>query len=249
MKYFLQLMYDGNAYSGWQKQTNATGIQEIIEDRMSRILRTDVAIMGCGRTDAGVHASDYFAHTVINADLDDEFLFRINNFLPDDIAVTKIWPVHDDAHARFDAIGRSYIYHIHSRKNPFREKYSFYYRRTSEFSIDTLNEFSQRLTTFEDFRTFAKLHSEVHHHRCQLSRCEWKLSGEGLELHISSNRFLRGMVRLIAGACLRYAEGKITMTDLENAMARGEQIKNLWSVPAHGLFLSEVRYPYIDLSK
>lgn len=248
MKYFLQLMYDGQAYAGWQRQPNVTSVQAVIEDRMSRMLQTEVAIMGCGRTDSGVHALDFFAHTVVEAVLDDSFLFRLNNFLPRDVAIIKIWPVHEEAHARFDATERSYIYHIHFHKNPFREKYSFYYRRAANFSLDTLNEFSQKLTTYEDFQTFAKVHSDVNHHRCQLSRCEWQESQDGIELHITSNRFLRGMVRLITGASLRYAEGRITMEDLERAMSRGEQIKDIWSVPAHGLFLSDIRYPYIEKS-
>src|SRR5680860_572461 len=156
MKYFLQLMYDGTAYSGWQKQPNATGIQEVIEDRMSRILQTHIDIVGCGRTDAGVHAMDFYAHTEAQKDLDDTFLLRINNFLPADIAISKICPVHEDAHARFDASERSYIYNIHFKKNPFREKYSFYYRKASEFTIDTMNEYSKRLITYNVFRYFAK---------------------------------------------------------------------------------------------
>ena len=238
-------MYDGLSYAGWQKQPNVTGVQDIVEDRMSRILQAEIDIVGCGRTDAGVHALDYYAHTEVAENLDDAFLFRLNNFLPADIAVSRIWPVHEEAHARFDAIERSYVYHIHYKKNPFREKYSFYFQRASEFNIKTLNEFSQKLTSYEDFRPFAKLHSDVHHHRCQLTRCEWIATEMGLELHVTSDRFLRGMVRLIVGACLRYAEGKITMSDLESAMNSGKQINGSWSVPAHGLFLSKVKYPYL----
>ncbi len=245
MKYFLQLMYDGQSYAGWQKQPNATGVQDVIEDRISRILQTKIELVGCGRTDAGVHALDYYAHTEVAENLDDVFLFRLNNFLPSDIAISRICPVHKEAHARFDAIERSYIYHIHHKKNPFREKYSFYFQRASEFKIDSLNEFSQKLTSYEDFSPFAKLHSDVHHHRCHLTKCEWEATEVGLELHISSDRFLRGMVRLIAGACLRYAEGRTTMSDLESAMNTGTQINGSWAVPAQGLFLSGVKYPYI----
>lgn len=237
-------MYDGHAYAGWQKQPNATGVQEIIEDRMSRILQTEINIVGCGRTDTGVHALDYFVHTEVAGDLDEAFLYRLNNFLPSDIAVSHIWPVHDSAHARFDALERSYIYHIHFKKNPFLEKYSFYYRRAAKYSLDTLNEFSHKMTTYQDFSTFAKLHSDASTHRCQLTRCEWETTDQGLQLHVTSDRFLRGMVRLITGACLRYAEGKISMNDIEAAMKSDQQLNDSWSVPAHGLFLNGVKYPY-----
>lgn len=237
-------MYDGETYAGWQKQPNALGVQEVIEDRLGRMLRNPVEVVGCGRTDAGVHASEYYAHMEVSVHLDDDFLYKLNRFLPADIAVSQILPVHDEAHARFDAISRSYIYHIHFHKNPFRDRYSFYYHRASGFSLKSLNEFSQKLTHYQNFKSFAKLHSDVHHHRCRLSQCEWKATDQGLELHISSDRFLRGMVRLITGACLRFAEGRVSMDDLEQSMETGQQLESSWSVPAHGLFLSQIVYPY-----
>ena len=237
-------MYDGTDYAGWQKQPNALSVQEVIEDRMSQMLQTPIDIVGCGRTDAGVHALDYYAHTEVPGVLGERFLFRLNNFLPSDIAIKEIHRVHEDAHARFDAIQRSYTYRIHTSKNPFREGYSFYYQRAARFSVDQLNEFSQKLTKLTDFSPFAKFHSDVHNHRCKLAICEWKSTSEGLRLDVTSDRFLRGMVRLITGACLRYAEGKITLDDLDIAIESGEHIKGTWSVPAHGLYLSEIRYPY-----
>lgn len=245
MRYFLRLMYDGGAYAGWQNQPNALSVQEVLEDRMSQMLQVPVDIVGCGRTDAGVHARDFYAHTELPEKPDDGFLFRLNNFLPADIAVKEIILMHEDAHARFDAIQRSYVYHVHTRKDPFREGYSFYYQRASGFTVNQLNEFSQMIPTFTSFNPFAKYHSDVRNYRCRVSVCEWKANANGLELHISSDRFLRGMVRLITGACLRYAEGKITLEDLFQAMKTGEHIKGIWSVPAHGLYLSEIRYPYL----
>lgn len=244
MRYFIRLMYDGTAYAGWQKQPNALSVQEVIEDRMSNMLQSPIEIVGCGRTDAGVHALDYYAHTEVPEVLGERFLFRLNNFLPADIAIKEIHRVHDDAHARFDAIQRSYVYRIHTIKNPFLDGHSFYFQRAAQFTVGQLNEFSQRLIRLKEFSPFAKLHSDVKNHRCKLTQCEWISTSDGFELHISSDRFLRGMVRLITGACLRYAEGKLTLEDLDEAVAAGEHIKGAWSVPAHGLYLAEIQYPY-----
>lgn len=245
MKYFLELMYDGTAYAGWQRQKNALTVQQVLEDRISRILQIETPITGCGRTDAGVHARSYIAHLESGTVLDDQFLHRMNSFLPSDIAISRIILVTDDAHARFDATERSYVYFLHFKKNPFLDSYSFYYRRAANYPLDMLNHFSQALLNFTDFQSFAKVHSDVHHHRCDLRKCLWKETEYGYELHITSDRFLRGMVRLITGACLRYAEGKITIADLESAMKSGAQIKRSWSVPAHGLSLTDIKYPYI----
>lgn len=237
-------MYDGSQYAGWQRQPNALSVQEVIEDRMSQMLQVPMDIVGCGRTDAGVHALEYYAHTETHHNLDEAFLYKLNNFLPSDIAIKDIFKVHEDAHARFDAVLRSYIYRIHSTKNPFLDKYSFYYQRARLFDVDVLNEFSERIKKLTDFGPFAKYHSDVKNHNCKLSVCEWKPTDAGLELHVSADRFLRGMVRLITGACLRFAEGKINIDDIEKAVEAGEHIKGAWSVPACGLFLSDIRYPY-----
>src|SRR5690606_3088163 len=142
-------------------------------------------------------------------------------------------------------VERFYIYRIHTRKNPFLEGRSFYFQRAAGFSVRQLNDFSNRLTSFNDFSPFAKYHSDVRNHRCRLSVCEWSVGKDVLEFHVTSDRFLRGMVRLITGACLRFAEGKITLDDLYTAAQTGEHIKGTWSVPAHGLYLAEIRYPYL----
>lgn len=245
MRYFLELQYDGTNYSGWQKQPHAKSIQENLEVRLSNILDQPIEITGCGRTDKGVHAHQYFAHMEVSKHLDDSFLFRLNNYLPPDIAVKRVIPVSESAHARFDATQRTYRYKVHYNKNPFLEKYSFYYQKSKHFSLTTLNTFAESLPQFSDFKSFAKFHSDVHHHRCHLKSCTWESSSDGFILEITSDRFLRGMVRLIVGASLRFAEGKITLKDLDTAMESGEQIKAPWAVPAHGLSLIQVEYPYL----
>jgi len=245
MRYFLELQYDGTSYSGWQRQPHADSIQENLEIRLSNILDQPIEITGCGRTDKGVHAHQYFAHMDVSKTLDDHFLFRLNNYLPPDIAVRKIIPVSDTAHARFDAIQRTYQYKVHFNKNPFLKKYSLYYQKSKSFSLSTLNTFAASLTKYSNFKSFAKFHSDVRHHGCQLKSCVWEASPDGFTLRITSDRFLRGMVRLIVGASLRFAEGKISLDDLDLAMESGEQIKAPWAVPAHGLSLIRIDYPYL----
>lgn len=245
MKYFLELMYEGTAYAGWQKQPNATGIQAVLEDRIGRILGEEIPVTGCGRTDKGVHARQYFIHLETRHHLDEAFLFRINNFLPADISVLRVIPVAEDAHARFDASERKYTYHVLYQKDPFQRLYSFYYQKAADYSTDKMNRFCEKLMQYNDFQSFSKFHSDVHHFRCNLMECRWQTVNTGMTLHITSDRFLRGMVRLIVGACLRYAEGKIKLKDLEQAMATGEQIKASWSVPGQGLFLDSIKYPYL----
>src|SRR5690625_4372175 len=223
MRYFLELQYDGTSYSGWQRQPHADSIQENLEIRLSNILDQPIEITGCGRTDKGVHAHQYFAHMDVSKTLDDHFLFRLNNYLPPDIAVRKIIPVSDTAHARFDAFQSTYQYNVHFNKTTF----------------------SVSLTKYSNFKSFAKFHSDVRHHGCQLKSCVWEASPDGFTLRITSDRFLRGMVRLIVGASLRFAEGKISLDDLDLAMESGEQIKAPWAVPAHGLSLIRIDYPYL----
>src|SRR5690625_3382741 len=168
MRYFLELQYDGTSYSGWQRQPHADSIQENLEIRLSNILDQPIEITGCGRTDKGVHAHQYFAHMDVSKTLDDHFLFRLNNYLPPDIAVRKIIPVSDTAHARFDAIQRTYQYKVHFNKNPFLKKYSLYYQKSKSFSLSTLNTFAASLTKYYYFKSFSNLYFDVLIHVFQL---------------------------------------------------------------------------------
>ncbi|WP_236977014.1 tRNA pseudouridine synthase A [Membranihabitans maritimus] len=243
MRYFIHLSYDGTNYAGWQSQPNAIGVQSVIEDRLNTILNRQIKLTGCGRTDAGVHASDFYAHFDCEKILPENLVFRLNNFLPSDISIYSFTSVKDDAHVRFDAIQRSYIYHIHFIKDPFKKLYSFYYQKARHIGVEVLNEFTQRLLDYSDFKPFSKLHTDVKTFRCNLNTCHWTSTKNGMELHVTSDRFLRGMIRLITGASLYYAEGKITIDELDQAMQSQQRLQKNWSVPACGLFLSEIVYP------
>lgn len=243
-RYFFRISYDGSAFSGWQKQDNAPSIQQSIEENLSALLKHDIEIVGCGRTDAGVHASQYFFHT----DLDmsalsrDQLIFRLNKILPAGIAIHDILLVANDAHARFDAISRSYSYFLHFGKQIFERDYSFRYNQSALPDPEKVQEAARIISEYNSFFCFCKTHSDVNNYNCNLTRCEWLFEENKWEFRISANRFLRGMVRLIVGCCLQVGISKISITELRNALEKQERLKYAWSVPAHGLFLTEVLY-------
>lgn len=244
MRYFTELAYNGTLYHGWQKQPNALSVQEKVEEAFSTILNTAIEVVGCGRTDAGVHASQYFLHFDFDREIPERFVGRVNLFLPKDIAIRKIFPVKEDAHARFDAIQRSYEYHIVFEKSPFETEITWQYYLAQKLDLGRLNEVASLLLKYQEFFPFCKTHHDAQTLECQLTRCEWVLdeSNKRLVFHITSNRFLRGMVRLIVGACINVAAGKLAIEKVKAALDQQTLLEKSWSVPPEGLFLSEVKY-------
>jgi len=245
-RYFIRLSYCGTAYNGWQNQPHAgtTTIQSVIENALFTFLRQKVDITGCGRTDKGVHARDYFAHFDI-APLDEipTLIFRLNKLLPDDIAVHEIIEVAEDAHARFDATSRSYEYHLHTEKSPF-SSHSFYYTYDKP-DIEILNKVAQLILRYRDFTTFCKFHTDVKTMICHITESRWEKIGNQYIYRIKADRFLRGMIRLIVGVCLQVSRGKLTIEEVKTAMSEKRRTGQDWSVPAEGLFLCDIKYPYL----
>jgi len=245
-RYFIRLSYCGTKYNGWQGQPHVgtSCVQPTIEKALHQFLRTEVAIMGCGRTDTGVHAMDYYAHFDHGGIPDiPHLVYRLNKILPNDIAIHDIISVHDDAHARFDAISRSYIYHLHTAKTPFSPNSFFYHYGAPDIVI--LNKAASILTEFTDFSTFCKLHTDVNTMNCKITESRWIKKGDAYEYHITSDRFLRGMIRLIVGMCLNVDRGKLTIEEVRSALLKKERTGHDWSVPAEGLFLHSIKYPYL----
>lgn len=244
MRYFAELAYKGTQYAGWQNQPNAITIQQVIEDALTTILRTNIVVTGCGRTDAGVHASQYFLHFDFDGQFPKELVKRINKFLPKDIVFRRIFPVADTAHARFDARLRSYVYYLDLEPSPFTTETAWHYYNARQLDIDTMNEVAKLLLRYKDFTTFCKTRSDAKTMICEVSRAEWLFdeSRRRLTFHISANRFLRGMVRLIVGACVYAGEGRMTVASIEKALNEQTALEKSYSVPAHGLYLCEVRY-------
>lgn len=247
-RYFFQISYDGTEYSGWQRQENAITVQECIEENLSRLYKDSIPILGCGRTDAGVHASDFYFHVDLNESEEGINLlrFKLNKMLPSTVSVNEIIPVHKEAHARFDATSRSYIYRLHFDKDPFSVKYSFKYNQGGIPDFDLLSQAASLIKEYTEFYPFCKSNSDVLNYKCQIEISEWKKITESKwEYHVTANRFLRGMVRLIVGMCLNVAIGKILLHEVREAMDKQERLKYAWSVPPQGLSLTDIQYPYI----
>ena len=245
MRYFIELSYLGTSFSGWQKQPHAHSIQGELEQVFSTLLKQNTEIIGCGRTDAGVHASYYVAHVDLNTPPPGNFLHRANRFLSPHIALHRMLPVPPDAHARFSAIERSYEYHIHCRKNPFKQNLSYHFPFCHRLAFAKLQEAGRLIMQYEHFYPFCKSNSDARHMRCTLQHICWERSPDGSQLifSISANRFLRGMVRLIVGASLQIGLGKMTLEELQTALERQSRLPKAWSVPAEGLYLTGVKYP------
>ena len=240
MRYRINLSYVGTRYHGWQSQPNATSVQETLEDALGKVLRETISVTGCGRTDTGVHAEYYVAHFDANAEIDSKTTDRINGLLPDDISVFSIEHANENFHARFDAKKRSYKYVITQRKNPFLKGFAWYVR--NPLDLHGMQEAANRLFDYTDFTSFSKLHTDVKTNNCKIYRAEFEKNGDEIIFHISADRFLRNMVRAIVGTLVEVGKGKITVDDFCKIIEMKNRCEAGQSVPAEGLFLTEVEY-------
>lgn len=243
-RYFIYLAYNGAAYCGWQTQPALPTVQQTLEEALTTLLRQPIAVVGCGRTDTGVHASDFYAHFDADANVDTkDIVFKLNNFLPADIAIFDIFQVADNAHARFDATARTYQYHVSDRRLPFRQ--GQYCRIYYKPDVEKMNEAAKILMEYDDFTSFAKLHTQVKTNICHLTEAHWDMSGDELVFTIRSNRFLRNMVRSVTGTLLDVGRGKLTINGLREIIEKKDRCAAGVSMPACGLFLTKVEYPYL----
>ncbi len=242
MRYFIELSYHGKNYHGWQKQPNARSIQETIEKAISLLLREEISIVAAGRTDAGVHAKKMFAHfNTITQFKSGDLIHKLNSFLPPDIAIYAIHPVTEEAHARFDALSRSYQYHIHTTKNPFLNDLSWEYKLP--LNVEEMNKASTILLNHTNFKSFSKTKTDVKTYICNIKEAYWEEKENRLIFHITADRFLRNMVRAIVGTLIEIGQGKIAAEEMENIINYQDRSKAGFSVPAHGLYLTEIIYP------
>lgn len=245
MRYFIEFAYKGTNYHGWQSQPNAVTVQETLEKALSLLLRQPIELTGAGRTDSGVHASQMFAHFDSEIPLDIPVLIKkLNSFLPKDIAVFNFHPVHDEAHARFDAVLRTYNYHIHTRKNAFECHDSWYFQH--ELNLEKMNSACAILFEYTDFECFSKTHTDVYTFICKITEAFWTQNGDTIVFTITADRFLRNMVRAIVGTMINIGLGKTEVNDLHRIIATKNRSEAGFSVPAHGLYLSKVEYPYLS---
>ncbi|MBL7777808.1 MAG: tRNA pseudouridine synthase A [Chitinophagales bacterium] len=273
MRYFLHLCYDGTHYCGWQVQLNAPSVQQTINEALQKLLRHKIASMGCGRTDTGVHAKDFYMHFDTPEPIADteNLLFRLNCMLPQDITIFSILPVAEKAHTRFDATLRTYEYYVHFDKSPFINRFSFY---QGFYKIDwnKVIEATSFLKNIEDFTSLCLPSDDFKTNICRISEMKWQVlpshhlvlepysenqhypgltsatapkTGELFRFTVTSNRFLRGMIRKIVGTVLMVGKGKLSLEEFKETVSQQKEFRIHHLAPPNGLFLSKIVYPYI----
>ena len=241
MRYFIEFSYNGTNYHGWQKQPNANTVQEEMEKCMSVLLQEEIDLMGAGRTDAGVHATQMFAHFDSDTIIDTEkIVSKLNSFLPSDISIVRIFIVKEDIHARFTAIGRTYKYYVSTEKNIFNPNTYLFFKK---LDVDKMNEACKYLMGEQDFTSFSKLHTDTFTNNCDITKAIWEQEGVNFVFTISANRFLRNMVRSVVGTLLDVGYGRIEVEEIKIIIEKKDRCSAGTSVPAKALFLTQVKYP------
>jgi tRNA pseudouridine38-40 synthase len=246
-RFFLTLSYNGTDFNGWQIQDNtANTVEQVLEDKLSMLLKEPIDLIGCGRTDTGVHARNYVAHFDSHCtDLignKNHWIYKFNTVLPSTIAIQDIQKVKDTAHARFDATRRVYYYYLSRQKNPFRDAFSWYVY--GELDFDLMNKAAETLLEYEDFTSFSKLNTQNKTNNCRITRAVWQKSGaHEWRFTIRADRFLRGMVRAIVGTLVMVGKNKITVSDFRKIIEAKNRQAAGNNAPANALFLTGISYP------
>lgn len=241
MRYFVEFSYNGSKYHGWQKQPNANSVQQELIKCLSILLQTEIDLIGAGRTDAGVHAVQMFAHFDYELFFDTQgIVHKMNSFLPNDISVSKIFEVKKDTHARFSAISRTYKYYVSEKKNIFNPNLHLVYKN---LDIDKINDSCVYLIGEQDFTSFSKVNTDTFTNNCNITKAVWKKESDIHVFTITANRFLRNMVRSIVGTLIDVGCGKINASDVKNILEKKNRCEAGVSVPAKALFLTQINYP------
>ncbi|KGO88731.1 pseudouridine synthase [Flavobacterium rivuli WB 3.3-2 = DSM 21788] len=244
MRYFIEFAYNGKNYCGWQYQPHSPSVQETLNKALSMLLRHKIDVVGAGRTDTGVHARQMYAHFDLEDTFDaDKLVLKLNSFLPKDIVVYRFIPLHVDAHARFDATSRTYEYHLHTFKDAFENEGSYYHFQP--LNVAKMNEAAQLLMGYTDFKCFSKTNTDVRTFDCKITHAKWEQHGTRMVFTITADRFLRNMVRAIVGTLVNVGLGKITVDYVRTIIESRDRGYAGASVPAHGLYLTKVIYPYL----
>lgn len=244
-RYFIKLAYNGKNFHGWQRQPNAVTVQETLENALTLMLRQTVSLTGCGRTDAGVHAREFFAHLDLESPLTtldrENLVSRLNRYLSNDTVLFWMKEVPGDLHARFSALSRTYRYYFHTRKDPFLNGISWFVHDVPD--LDLMNAGSRMLLQVSDFTSFSKLHSNAGTNLCRLTESFWTRDGHRLIYTVTADRFLRNMVRAMVGTLVELGQGKMDLEGLRRIVDARDRSDAGQSVPAHGLFLEKIIYP------
>lgn len=247
MRYFITLSYDGTRYHGWQIQPNGISVQEVLNKSLSTLLRQTIEVTGAGRTDAGVNASMMVAHFDTIQSISSNLAYKLNKFLPPDIAIQHIEEVCPEAHARFSATSRTYHYFIVTEKTPF-EPYA--YRFPQPLDFDLMNKAAEILYEYTDFTSFSKLHTDVKTNNCKITHAHWQqVTPIKWQFTITADRFLRNMVRAIVGTLIEVGRGAITLDQFRTIIEKKDRCSAGTSVPGNALFLADVSYNNTQLQK
>ncbi len=243
-RYFILLDYNGSTFHGWQVQPNSTTVQGVINHAISTLLREEINIVGCGRTDTGVHAKNFIAHfdSTKNNLQDTNLAYKLNAFLPREIVIHKLTKMHSEAHSRFDATERTYNYYISLKKNPFN--YNLSLRIDQDLDIEAMNCAAQKLFDYTDFTSFSKVDTDTKTNNCKIKQAIWDKKENKLVFTITADRFLRNMVRAIVGTLLDVGKGKLTTEDFCRIIEAKDRCKAKSSAAGNALFLTLVKYPY-----
>ena len=238
----MEIAFDGTNYHGWQIQQNAHSVQAELNNALSTILRTEINVVGAGRTDTGVHAKQMFVHFELEESIDwVKMRKKLNGFLPDDISCKDVFRVNDLAHTRFSATSRSYEYWITLEKDPFLLERAYHY--LYDLDVDVMNKAAEKLMNYKDFSCFSKSKTQTATNDCTITEARWEQKEDLLIFTISANRFLRNMVRAIVGTLLEVGSGRMSIEQFEEVINLKDRRNAGASVPAHGLYLNKISYP------
>ena len=240
-RYFIEVCYDGASFGGFQIQNNHITIQGELEKALATLFRTPITLTGASRTDAGVHALQNYLHFDTELPISAKHIYNLNSILPNAIVVRGIYIVPADAHSRFDATKRSYIYRLHTIKDPFLEGRSWFYPFPVDLSL--LQAAADTLLTYTDFESFSKKNTSVNTFDCTITKAAWLQAGENVSFHIHSNRFLRGMIRGLVGTMLQVGRGQLSLEQWHDIIRSKNEQKVDFSTPAYGLYLEAIKYP------
>jgi len=250
MKYLLHIGYNGSGFSGWQRQANAPSVQETIEDKLRAITKEKVTVVGCGRTDAGVHASQYALHFTLPEPVDYDLKFRLNRHLPNEIVVYDVIELEKGQHTRFDAVSRTYDYFIHLYKDPSLHNCSSYYS-LENLDFEAMKKAADILPLYKDYKAVCKQPNLYKHTLCNVTHAKLYVDSEHQRLRftITANRFLRGMVRLIVSFLLKVGKGEMSLVEFEDVLKLQLEITDKIPAFPNGLYLSRIEYPYLELTQ
>ncbi len=248
LRFFIELAYNGKSFHGWQIQPNAESVEGTLERALSLLLKEPVDVVGAGRTDTGVHASFMVGHfDSLSQEINEDLVHRLNSFLPNTVVVYRIYQVQNEAHARFDASVRTYHYKISQQKNPFLVDWAYEFKPTLD--LDVMNRAAQLLLSHRNFKCFSRSNTDVKTYNCVISQAQWVVRDDLILFIVSADRFLRNMVRALVGTLIEVGLGKIDIHDFKNILDSENRSEAGASVPAHGLYLVDIKYPkniYLD---